>query len=63
MEVVDLLVFNPEDLPNTGGLGNQVTEVSVYSQVRVPVWLIFSGLFTTVSVPVAITTDVPDGLP
>lgn len=62
VQVVDFRVFNPEDLPNTDGLGNPVTEVSVYSQVRVPVRPVFSGLFTTVSVPVAITTDVPDGV-
>ncbi|KKM13048.1 hypothetical protein SY88_00320 [Clostridiales bacterium PH28_bin88] len=63
VQVVDFRVFNPEDLPNIDGLGNPVTEVSVYSQVRVPVRPVFSGLFTTVSVPVAITTDVPRGLP
>jgi len=63
VQVVDFQVFNPEDLPNTDGLGNIVTEVSVYSQIRVPVKPIFSGLFSTVSVPVAITTDIPEGLP
>ncbi|TDA67827.1 MAG: hypothetical protein D9V47_09970 [Clostridia bacterium] len=63
VEVVDFRVFNPQDLPNTDGLGNPVTEVSVYSQIRVPVRPVFVGLFTTVSVPVAITTDVPEGLP
>lgn len=63
VQVVDFQVFNPEDLPNTDGLGNIVTEVSVYSQIRVPVKPIFSGLFGTVSVPVAITTDIPEGLP
>lgn len=60
VQVVDFRVFNPEDLPNIDGLGNRVTEVSVYSQIRVPVRPVFSGLFTMVSVPVAITTDVPD---
>lgn len=55
-------VFNPKDLPNTDGLGNQVTEVSVYSQIQVPVRPVFSGLFATVPVPVAITTDVPEGV-
>jgi len=62
VQVVDFQVFNPEDLPNTDGLGNPVTEVSVYSQIRVPVQPVFSGFFTIVSVPVAITTDVPDGV-
>jgi len=60
--VADFRIFNPEDLPNTDGLGNPVTEVSVYSQIWVPVRPVFAGLFTTVSVPVAITTDVPDGI-
>lgn len=63
VQVVDFRVFNPEDLPNTDGLGNPVNEVSVYSQIRVPVKPLFSGLLTTVSVPVAITTDIPEGLP
>jgi len=63
VDIVDFRVFNPEELPNTDGLGNPITEVSVYSQVMVPVKPLFSGLFTTVSVSVAITTDIPEGLP
>jgi len=63
VQIIDFKVFNPEDLPNIDGLGNRVTEVSVYSQIRVPVRPVFSGLFTTVSILVAITTDVPEGLP
>lgn len=46
-----------------GKVAGQRRWVSVYSQVRLPVRPVFSGLFTTVSVPVAITTYVPDGLP
>ena len=38
-----------------------MVEVSVYSQIRVPVRPLFFGLFATVPVPVAITTDVPEG--
>lgn len=63
VEVEDFRVFNSEDLPNTDGLGNLVTEVSVYSQIRIPLKPVFSGIFTTFSVPVAITTDIPVGLP
>lgn len=63
VEVEDFRVFNSEDLSNTDGLGNLVTEVSVYSQIRVPLKPVFSGIFTTFSVPVAITTDIPVGLP
>ncbi|MCR4441240.1 MAG: hypothetical protein QHH10_03875 [Peptococcaceae bacterium] len=63
VQVADFRVFNPEDLPNTDGLGNPVTEVSVYSRVRVPVKPLFAGLFAAIPVQVAITTDIPEGLP
>lgn len=52
-------VFSQEDLPGVDRLGNPVTEVSVYSQIRVPVRPIFSELFSMVTLLVAITTDIP----
>ena len=63
VEIEDFRLFNPDDLPNTDGLGNRVTEVAVYSQIRVPLKPVFSGIFATFSIPVAITTDIPVGLP
>lgn len=55
-------IFNPEDLPALDGLGHPITEVSVYSEISVPVQPFFVGLFGPVNLRVAITTDAPAAL-
>jgi len=62
VEVVSFEVYNPDDLPATDSLGNTVDEVSVHSRLVVPLKPMFIGLFTTVNMPVAITTDIPEGV-
>lgn len=53
-------VYNPPDLPAVDPLGHPVSEVSVYSQIRVPVRPLFIGLFRPVDLRVAVLTDIPD---
>lgn len=62
VEVVSFEVFNPDELPATDSLGNTVNEVSVHSRIVVPIKPMFAGLFTTINMPVAITTDIPEGV-
>lgn len=62
VEILDFRVFNPEDLPGVDGMGHPVDEVTVFSAIRVPVRPVFSGLFATVPITVAITTDAPAGV-
>jgi len=62
VEVVSFEVFNSDDLPATDTLGNTIDEVSVHSRLVVPLEPMFIGLFTTVNMPVAITTDIPEGV-
>jgi len=53
-------IYNPSDLPAVDPLGHPVSEVSVYSQIRVPVRPLFIGLFRPVALRVAVLTDIPD---
>jgi len=60
--VVSFEIYNQNELPATDSTGNIVEEVSVHSRIIMPVQPVFSGLFTSVNLPVAITTDIPDGV-
>ena len=60
--MVSFEVFNPDDLPATDSLGNTIDEVSIHSRIMVPLEPMFAGLFMTVNMPVAITTDIPAGV-
>lgn len=62
VEVTEFHVYNQEDLPAVDPAGNPVTEVSVYSEIVVPVKPFFSWLFRDVSLRVAILTDAPAGV-
>ncbi|MBO8129662.1 MAG: hypothetical protein H0Z39_10805 [Peptococcaceae bacterium] len=63
VQVVDFRIYNPGDLPTVDPLGTPINEVAVHSHIIAPVRPVFSGMFTTVDLPVAITTDIPNGWP
>lgn len=59
VKIVSFEVFNPDKLPATDSVGNLVEEVAVHSRIVVSLKPMFIGLFKTVDLPVAITTDIP----